>query len=87
MEWASFSMRDLGRVTYSFLMTLIRWGRDEMLFFFLRLDFIIPHKFSIRFRSGELPGKSITTKLCRFRKATTFLLEWQGAQPRPEESG
>jgi hypothetical protein len=56
IEWASFSLREFGMLTHSFLMALMRWGRDEMLHFFFRLDFIIPDRFSTRFRSEELPS-------------------------------
>jgi hypothetical protein len=44
------------------LMTLINMGKEVMLFPPFSLAFMIDHRFSIGFKSGEFPGQFMTEK-------------------------
>ena len=44
-----------------------------------KMFFMIAHKFSIGFRSGELPGLSETINLAFLKKVSIFFDMWQGA--------
>ena len=46
---------------------------------FRRHFFMIAHKFSIGFRSGELPGQFKTINLTFLKKVSIFYDVWQGA--------
>ena len=47
---------------------------------FQRRLLIIDQRFSMGFKSGELPGHSKVLMLLSFMNATTFLAVWQGAR-------
>jgi hypothetical protein len=63
--------------------TSSRWMRwawaQRWLWSLFSFVFMMDHKFSIRFKSGEFPGQSITVKGCWESKAETLCALWQGA--------
>ena len=80
MDLASFLKSDGSRFeTHILLRAECSMGRDVMVWSDLNLRFMMLQRFSIRLRSGELPGQSITVKSWEARRTVTRYALWQGA--------